>query len=201
MDSAFFLGREATAAAAATAPSGTLVCRGNITKEEEEEKEEEGGAEEDRALLERVERSFDRFCEKVGLPPALRLQARLSWLLDSRATVRGAVSAAAAALLCPRAEAFLAEDPDLMARAAAAIADGGRESGAGVRAGGDGCPTGRGLGAFAPLAEVRMGAVMRAGIEETRAWGGGRGGLVLEVNASLSFFCGAGGSDGADGVG
>lgn len=197
MDSAFFLGREAAAAAAF---SSTVACRDDITREGEE-KEEQVGADEERTLLDRVERSFDRFCEKVSLPPALRLQARLSWLLDNRATVRGAVSAAAAALLCPRAEAFLAEDPELMARAAAAIADGGKDSGAGVRAGKDGCPTGRGWGALVPLAEEMMGAAMRAGTGETRAWNGQKNGLVLVVSAAWLLLCGAGGSDGGDGAG
>lgn len=208
MDSAFFLGREATAAAAAAAAtaaaaasSGTVACCDGITREEEKEEEERVYAEEERALLERAERSFDRFCEKVGLAPALRLQARLSWLLDNRGTVRGAVSAAAAALLCPRAEAFLAEDPDLMGRAAAAIADGGRECGAGIRGEGGGCPSGRGWGAFVPLAEEMMGAAMRARGGETRAWGGEEDGIVLVVSAAVLLLCGAGGFDGSDGAG
>lgn len=198
MDSAFSLGRNATAAAsagvtrtaAAAASSGTVACCDDYTRKEEGNEGVKVYAEEERALLDRAERSFDLFCEKVCLPPALRLQARLSWLLDNRAAVKGAVSTAAAALLCPQAKAFLAKDPDLMGRAAAAIADDGRESGAGVRGGGRGRPPGEEWGAFVPLVEEMMGAAMRAGVGETRAWDGEKDGLVLVVSDQLLSFCG-----------
>ncbi|CAN0554667.1 unnamed protein product, partial [Ectocarpus sp. 12 AP-2014] len=79
----------------------------------------------ERAVLGTVETVFDRFCEQVRLSPEVRIQARLSWLLDSGASGKAGssvpassssvcVSTAAAALLCPKASACLGADPDLM---------------------------------------------------------------------------------------
>ena len=210
MDSACFLGRKAargapaamavdanakvamaTATAVAGSPGTVDGCDDYTSgKEEGEEEGKEVETEFERALLERAERSFDRFCEKVNLPPALRLQVRLSWLLDNRDTIRGAVAAAAAALLCPRAAAFLAEDPELLWRAGMAIADGGSKSGGGAGVVEGGSPPGRGWGAFVPLAEEMMSAAIRAGGGGSRAWGEEDGARALVVSAGF-LFCSA----------
>lgn len=86
---------------------------------------------------------------QVNLSPESRTQARLSWLIDHRATVINALSSAAATLLCPRAAAYLAADPDLLALAGAALAG----HGGGYCRGGDRGGDGGGGGAFVPLAE------------------------------------------------
>lgn len=57
----------------------------------------------------------------MRLSPAPRAQARLSWLLDNQSGVEGALSRAAAALLCPRTVACLSSDPDLVSLAGEAI--------------------------------------------------------------------------------
>ncbi|CAB1109957.1 unnamed protein product [Ectocarpus sp. CCAP 1310/34] len=131
MDTAFSRGLSSRAAT-----GGTLSI--DHAREPDQEAQE-------RAILGTAETVFDRFCEQVRLTPEVRIQARLSWLLDSGAPGKAGssvpasscsvcVSTAAAALLCPKASACLAADSDLLAMAGAVLATHGSSRGAAAAA-------------------------------------------------------------------
>ncbi|CAN0268566.1 unnamed protein product, partial [Hapterophycus canaliculatus] len=130
-------------------------------------------------MLNRAETMLEQFCKQVRLSPEPRVQARISWLLDhgahaaKRVSSSLSVSIAAAALLCPRASACLAADPDLLALAGAVLAT-YRAGGGGGRDRGDG---GSGTGRTARRTKV----FLPLGEELLRAAGGRARGRLLEA--------------------